>query len=150
TGASGTTGAAGRGGTTGTAGRGGTTGTAGTTGAAGATGSAGSTGTGGASPPTAGCSATSWPPTNDQTGSTPLTLDVGGTMREFLINVPAGYSPSKATRVVFAWHALGGNMRQIAGNIFGGAYYGIKSRIPDAIFVSAQGLPDTSGANMGM
>src|SRR6185503_10325871 len=42
------------------------------------------------------------------------------------------------------------NMRQIAGNIFGGAYYGIKSRIPDAIFVSAQGLPDTSGANMGM
>ena len=77
-------------------------------------------------------------------------LDVSGTMREFLVSVPAGYSPSKPTRVVFAWHALGGTARQIVGNIFGGPYYGLKSKLTDAIFISAQGLADTSGANMGM
>jgi poly(3-hydroxybutyrate) depolymerase len=70
-------------------------------------------------------------------------------MREFFVNVPASYDPSKPTRVVFAWHALGGTARQIVGNIFGGPYYGLKSKLTDAIFISAQGLPDTSGTNMG-
>jgi polyhydroxybutyrate depolymerase len=52
--------------------------------------------------------------------------------------------------VIFTWHALGGTAKQITGNIFGGPYYGLKSRITDAIYISPQGLTDTSGTNMGM
>ena len=137
TGAAGTTGAAGRGGA----------------GVAGASGSAGTTGGGGAAAPTAGCGKTTWPVTNDQSGSTPYTLSVNNMMREYYVSVPAAYNSSQPTRVVFAWHWRGGNARNITGNGgFGGAYYGLKSRIPDAIYVAAEGLNEngqTGWANTG-
>jgi poly(3-hydroxybutyrate) depolymerase len=91
--------------------------------------------------------------TNDQSGSTPYTLSISGTTREYYVNVPAAYNPSQPTRVIFAWHWLGGNARNITGGGgFGGAYYGLKSRIPDAIYIAAEGLGDngqTGWANTG-
>jgi len=111
------------------------------------------TGGGGASAPTAGCGKTTWPVTNDQSGSTPYTLSVNNMMREYYVSVPAAYNSSQPTRVVFAWHWRGGNARNITGNGgFGGAYYGLKSRIPDAIYVAAEGLNEngqTGWANTG-
>ena len=94
-----------------------------------------------------------WPTTNDQSGSTPYTLPINGMMREYYVNVPTAYNSSQPTRVVFAWHWRGGNARNITGNGgFGGAYYGLKSRITDAIYISAEGLSEngqTGWANTG-
>jgi polyhydroxybutyrate depolymerase len=152
----GTTGAAGTAGSAGTMGAAGTTGGSGGGGGssiAGAGGPAGTTGGGGSSAPTMGCGKTTWPTTNDQSGSTPYTLPINGMMREYYVNVPAAYNASQPTRVVFAWHWRGGNARNITGNGgFGGAYYGLKARIPDAIYISAEGLTEngqTGWANTG-
>jgi len=143
----------GSGGGAGTSGAAGTSGTAGTTGAAGTGGPAGTTGSGGASAPTAGCGKTTWPTTNDQTGSTPYTLPINGMMREYYVNVPAAYDASQPARVIFAWHWRGGNARNITSSGgFGGAYYGLKSRITDAIYIAAEGLSEngqTGWANTG-
>jgi polyhydroxybutyrate depolymerase len=146
-------GGAGASGAAGTSGTAGTTGVAGTTGAAGTGGPAGTTGSGGASAPTAGCGKTTWPTTNDQTGSTPYTLPINGMMREYYVNVPAAYNASQPARVIFAWHWRGGNARNITSSGgFGGSYYGLKSRITDAIYISAEGLSEngqTGWANTG-
>jgi hypothetical protein len=95
-------------------------------GVAGSSGSDGGPNTGGSSEVTAGCGMDSWPTTNDESGSTPYTLTINGTEREYYVSVPASYDSSQATRVVFAWHWRGGNARNITGNgAFGGAYYGL-------------------------
>lgn len=111
---------------------------------------------GGASEPTLGCGKATWPPSNDQEGGTAHTLDIGGTMRELYVSVPADYDSSKPTRVVFAWHWLGGTARNVISGNFGGGYYGLKSRMPGAIYVAAQGLggagqtgwPNTGGRDI--
>jgi predicted esterase len=101
------------------------------------------TGTGGFSATTPGCGKSSWPLTNDQTGGTPYTLTIDGTAREFYVNVPTTYQPSQPIRVVFAWHWLTATARSVIGGGFGGgAYYGLKSRIPNAIYIAAEGLGD--------
>jgi len=137
TGRGGTTGSAGttgRGGTTGSAG---TTGRGGTTGSAGTSGSAGTTGTGGAAMPSAGCGTT--PAT---TAQTTYMIDVAGTSRSYIVTLPANYNASQPHQLVFAWHGRTGTAMQIAGN-----YYGLKSRMTNAIFVAPQGLGTTSDPN---
>jgi polyhydroxybutyrate depolymerase len=110
-------------------------------------------GSGGGSATTAGCGKTTWPMTNDQSGSTPYTLPINGMDREYYVNVPAAYNASQPARVVFAWHWRGGNARNITGGGgFGGAYYGLKTQIADAIFIAAEGLSEngqTGWANTG-
>ena len=147
-GAAGTIGSGGTSGGTGGAGTAGTGGTnagaggAGTGGAGGGrAGTAGSAGAAGSSAATAGCGKATWPTTNDQSGSTPYTVMINGMAREYYVSVPADYDSGRATRVVFAWHWRGGNARNITGNGgFGGAYYGLKSRITDAIYIAPEGL----------
>ena len=141
TGSAGTTGTAGRGGTTGTAGRGGTTGTAGrggTTGSAGTTGAAGTIGTGGAPMPSAGCGTT--PST---TAETTFMIDVSGTSRSYIVTLPANYNASQPHQLVFGWHGRTGTAAQIAR----GSYYGLKSRMTNAIFVAPQGLGTSTDPN---
>jgi predicted esterase len=143
TGVAGTTGAGGRGGTTGTAGRGGS-GTGGS-----ATGGSAMGGSGGSSTPpsgdpipSAGCSAT--PTTTSMcsgSASTPCTIDVNGTTRQYYLNLPTGYDGKKPAPVVWEYHPLGGNAKQ------GLTMYGLNSRLTNVIFVSPQGL--TSGGNAG-
>jgi poly(3-hydroxybutyrate) depolymerase len=92
--------------------------------------------------PSAGCGQAEWPAAGNQT------MDVDGTMREYITKVPANYDPNKPYRLVFAWHGLGGTAMSIAGG-FSGGYYGLATAqrwADEAIFIAGQGLP-TMGAD---
>lgn len=92
--------------------------------------------------PSAGCGQAEWPAAGNQT------IDVDGTMREYITKIPASYDPNKPYRLVFAWHGLGGTAMSIAGG-FGGGYYGLATAqrwAEEAIFIAGQGLP-TMGAD---
>jgi len=133
----------GSGGTAGTVGTGaalggGTGGSAGLAGASGA--GAGSGGSGGATP-SAGCGKA--PPMSGR-----FSVDVGGTMREYILAVPDNYDSNRAYRLIFGWHPRGGTAEQVATG-FGGGYYGLESRANgSAIFVSPEGI-DMGWANTG-
>jgi poly(3-hydroxybutyrate) depolymerase len=124
-GATGTAGAAGgRGGTTGSAGSGGTTGTAGAAGGA---------------MPSAGCTSAGGAPASGR-----YTIDASGTMREYIIKMPAGYDPHRPYRLIFASH---GAQYDAASVDAGGApskegpYFGIEPMAGGgAIFVATQAL----------
>jgi poly(3-hydroxybutyrate) depolymerase len=92
--------------------------------------------------PSAGCG-TEPPADGDQT------VDVDGTSRDYIIELPANYDKTKPYKLIFAWHYLGGTAKGIAS----GGYYGMKSRAAgSAIFVSAQGIdnawPNTGGRDV--
>ncbi|HET9955098.1 MAG TPA: Ricin and poly(3-hydroxybutyrate) depolymerase fusion [Polyangiaceae bacterium] len=102
---------------------------------------AGAAGSGGAAPGTrsAGCGKT----TTLMNGR--ASIDVSGTAREYILALPTGYDPSRAYRLIFGWHPLGGSAQQVAS----GGYYGLKTLAGDqAIFVAPEGLP-FSGSNLG-
>jgi poly(3-hydroxybutyrate) depolymerase len=86
-----------------------------------------------------GCNAAQHPP------SGAASIDVSGTTREYIVDVPTNYDAAHAYRLVFAWHGLGGSAAQIAGSgAFG--YYGLKSRAANStIFVAGQGLDTGQG-----
>jgi polyhydroxybutyrate depolymerase len=133
-------------GTGGGAGRGGMSGAGGSGGAA--AGSGGNAGTGtagkGGAATTDGCGKTTWPESDR------YTIDVEGSSREYILEVPEGYDSSQPYRLIFGWHWRGGQASDVAGNgIGGGAYYGLESRAEGtAIFVSPEGL-DQGWANPG-
>ncbi|HEX6764768.1 MAG TPA: hypothetical protein VF103_04805, partial [Polyangiaceae bacterium] len=123
----------------GKAGSGGASGTGGKAGSGGASGS-GAVGAGGATPST-GCGKA--PP-----ASMRYSIDVSGTMREYILAVPTNYDQNRPYRLIFAWHPLGGNAQQVAGNGNNG-YYGLRSASNGAaILVSPEGLP-FQGTNLG-
>jgi poly(3-hydroxybutyrate) depolymerase len=67
-------------------------------------------------------------------------IDVSGTMREYILRVPTDYDQNQPYRLVFAWHPLGGSAQQTAGNGNSG-YYGLQGVAGDAaILVSPEGL----------
>lgn len=109
------------------AGSGGSTGTS-TTGA-GTTGGGGTGGSTGVGSP--GCGSE----TPLESGT--FTIDVGGTEREYILDVPASYDTNHSYRLVFTWHPLGGTATQVVN----GGYYGLKALADEtAIFVSPEGL----------
>jgi polyhydroxybutyrate depolymerase len=73
------------------------------------------------------------------TSGSPCTIDVDGTSREFYVVLPASYDESKPYPVVFQFHPLGGNAEQ------GMNMYRIRENMPDAIYVTPQGLGSTPG-----
>lgn len=105
----------------------------------GTSGSAGSGTAGtGAAMPTAGCGKA--PPASDR-----YSIDVDGTTREYILDVPSDYDQNHPYRLIFGWHPLGGSAQQIAG----GGYYGLESESEgSAIFVAAEGLP-FQGSSLG-
>jgi polyhydroxybutyrate depolymerase len=122
---SGTGGAAGAG-TGGSAGRG----------ATGGSGSAGKAGTGGAggSETSAGCGAA------DPLKTGRASIMVSGTSREYILRLPDNYEATKPYKLIFAFHARGGNATQVAGGS-NNDYYGLYSRAAgSAIFVSPEGI----------
>jgi poly(3-hydroxybutyrate) depolymerase len=143
--------AVGTGGTTTGAGAGGSgaggarpAGTGGTTGSAGSSGVAGASGVGGAIG-SSGCGATTFP-----AGDMTYTIDVAGVSRTYIVGLPAAYDPNKKNRVVFAWHGRTGTAAQIAGGGATRAYYGLRARMTDTIFVAGQGLgTDADPADTG-
>ena len=109
----------------------------------GASGIAGSSSSGsggaGASAPSAGC--------GKAAGLTSgrASIDVSGTMREYILALPSDYDQNKPYRLIFGWHPWGGSAQQVAS----GGYYGLQSQAKGgAIFVSAEGL-DFGGNGLG-
>jgi len=142
----GATGSGGRGGGAGTNASGGRGGTAGaiTAGGGGAgAGTGGSAGGSAGATPSAGCGQAA----TLQSGT--ATIDVSGTSRTYILQLPANYDPTKAYKLIFGFHWLGGSASDVAsGTIIGGPYYGLQSRSAGtAILVAPDGLPDPSQNN---
>ena len=63
-----------------------------------------------------------------------------------MLDVPAGYDPSKPYRLIFVWHPLGGN----GGQVVGGGFNGLKSLSGGtAIFATADGLNGSNSEASG-
>jgi polyhydroxybutyrate depolymerase len=86
----------------------------------------------------------------DSLKSATTTIDVGGTKREYTLDVPENYDPNTAYKLIFGWHWRGGKSSDVvSGQIIGGAYYGLKQRAEgSAIFVAPNGI-DNGWANTG-
>jgi len=74
-------------------------------------------------------------------------IDVGGTMRDYIVRLPDGYDPNTPHRIIFAFHGMQGSADQVdtggppnAGLDPTGPYYGIKDLSHDTIFVAGQAL----------
>ena len=64
-------------------------------------------------------------------------IDVEGTERMYILDVPASYDTNHPYRLVFTWHPLGGSATQVVNQ----GYYGLKAISEgSAIFVSPDGL----------
>jgi hypothetical protein len=126
-------------GTTSTGGNSGNSGNSGSaTGGSGGGGTAGNAGSGGAAgTPSAGCRA------GGSAMSGTFMIDVGGTMREYILKIPAGYDPVRPYRLVFAFHGGMYDAESVdqGGPPGSGPYYGIEALAGgSAIFVAPQAL----------
>jgi polyhydroxybutyrate depolymerase len=101
---------------------------------------AGAGGSGGARP-TAGCGKA--PPASNR-----YSVDVAGTMREYILTLPENYDLNQAHRLIFGWHPRGGSAQMVAGSGRSG-YYGLQNLAAgSAIFVAPEGI-DQGWANTG-
>lgn len=79
------------------------------------------------------------------------TIDVNGSVREYILNLPSDYDSSKPYKLIFGLHWRGGQASDVAtgGTVGLGNYYGLED-IADgsAIFVAPNGL-DNGWANTG-
>lgn len=100
----------------------------------------GTGGSGGATPGT-GCGAT--PLANGR-----ASIDVSGTMREYVLQLPDDYDANEPYKLIFGWHWRGGQASDVvSGSIIGGPYYGLESRSGGtAILVAPEGI-DNGWAN---
>jgi polyhydroxybutyrate depolymerase len=117
---------------------------AGHAGASSVAGTGGSNSSGGEVMKSAGCGVT------DHPASGTLTIDVAGTEREYILELPDGYDANTPYKLVFGWHWRGGNAGNVAmGQLGGGPYYGLKARAKGStIFVAPNGI-DNGWANTG-
>jgi poly(3-hydroxybutyrate) depolymerase len=114
---------------------GGASGASGTSGAAGTTGGTGGGGTTDDAP-SAGCGS----PAGLESGR--ASIDVNGTMREYILRVPDDYDQDQPYRLIFGWHQLAGSAEFIAN--FG--YYGLEdASAGEAILVAPDGLMADNG-----
>jgi poly(3-hydroxybutyrate) depolymerase len=97
--------------------------------------------------PSAGCGKT---PSAYTSGTKSLT--VNNKQRQFIVKLPDGYNNTKPYRLVFTFHALGGNMNQIATGDNQGSkpYYSLLELANNsAIFVSPNGISNGWGNSGG-
>jgi poly(3-hydroxybutyrate) depolymerase len=124
-------------------------GMAGASGASGSTGAAGGAVGGGAG--TAGGGGTSGAPGAGCGKSPGLTsgrasIDVNGTMREYILRVPDDYEPNRPYRLIFGWHQLAGSAESIANR----GYYGLEEpSAGQAILVAPDGLVGNDNGDRG-
>jgi len=72
-------------------------------------------------------------------------IDVSGTMREYILALPTDYDQNHPYRLIFGWHPWGGSAQQVAS----GGYYGLQTQAKgSAIFVAGEGL-DFGGNGKG-
>jgi polyhydroxybutyrate depolymerase len=90
----------------------------------------------GAPVPSAGCGSTA------SVASGRFNIDVAGTARQYILELPDDYDTERPYRLIFGWHWRGGNAQAVAND-----FYGIQPLAEDsAIFVSAEGI-DAGWAN---
>lgn len=104
------------------------------TGGASITGSGSGTAAAGGTTKSAGCGS----PEGLKSGR--ATIDVSGSAREYILKMPGSYDGNRPYKLIFGFHARGGNATQVAGS-GNDNYYGLASRAGDsAIFVAPEGL----------
>ncbi len=75
-----------------------------------------------------------------------FTIDINGTEREYVLDVPGSYDESQPYRLIFAWHWVGSSADEVASGEPGdygglGPYYGLKALANEsAIFVAPEGI----------
>jgi poly(3-hydroxybutyrate) depolymerase len=75
-----------------------------------------------------------------------ITVDIDGTEREYVLDVPSSYDTNHPYRLIFAWHWVGVSAEDVVGGEPGeygglGPYYGLKALADDsAIFVAPEGI----------
>ena len=116
------------------------TGGAGTGGAGGVSVDGGTTAAGGGGGASAGCGSANTTSPCSKSG-TKCSLDVSGTARTYYVQLPTSYSSSKQYPVVFQFHPMGGSAEQALNE------YGISKGLPDAIYVTPQGLVSGSAGS---
>jgi polyhydroxybutyrate depolymerase len=114
---------------------GGSSGNAGAGGMGGASGASGMSGTGAGGTaggaPSTGCGR----PAGLTSGR--ASIDVSGTMREYILHVPDNYDPNRPYRLIFGWHQLAGSAESIANR----GFYGVEEpSAGQAILVAPEGL----------
>lgn len=85
----------------------------------------------------AGCGLATAP----QTGT--YTIDVDGTARSYILDVPTSYDPNRAYKLVLAWHWRDGEAKDVANGAWAsaGPYYGLKALADGStIFVAPEGI----------
>jgi polyhydroxybutyrate depolymerase len=115
-------------------------GNGGTRSAGGANAAGAATSPGGSGGASAGCGLGDTTSPCSKSGTT-CSLDVGGTARTYYVQLPANYSSAKQYPVVFQFHPMGGTAEQAL------TMYRISAGLPDAIYVTPQGL--SSGSSTG-
>jgi len=109
-------------------------------GGAGIDGASAAGGGGGAS---AGCGSANTTSACGKSG-TKCSLDINGTPRTYYVQLPTNYTSSKQYPVVFQFHPMGGSAEQSL------TMYRISAGLPDAIYVTPQGLVSASpGSDAG-
>ena len=108
-----------------------------------AAGNGGTTSAGDGGGASAGCgSATTTSPCSKS--GTKCSLDVSGTTRTYYVQLPTSYTSSKQYPVVFQFRPMGGTAEMALNE------YGISKGLPDAIYVTPQGLVSPSpGSDAG-
>lgn len=92
----------------------------------------------GAPVPSLGCSASA------AAESGLFSIDVAGSPREYILELPEDYDPTRPYRLIFTWHPGGGSAQGTANNV-----YGLRQNAAgSAIFVSPDGI-DNGWANTG-
>jgi predicted esterase len=75
-----------------------------------------------------------------------FTETIDGTMRKYVLDVPANYDTNKKYRLIFVWHPLGGSASQVVN----GGYNGLKSLSEGStIFVAGDGLTGSNAEASG-
>lgn len=93
----------------------------------------GTTSSGGSGGASAGCGSANTTSPCGAKGTT-CSLDVSGTARTYYVQLPSNYSSSKQYPLIFQFHPWGGSADQAL------TMYGLNKSIPDAIYVTPQGL----------
>ena len=99
-----------------------------------------SSGTGGGSS-SSGCGSTNTTSPCDARGTT-CSLNIEGTERTYYVQLPSSYDASTPHRLIFQFHPWGGSADQAL------TMYQLNAKIPDAIYVTPQGL-DAGGSGPG-
>ena len=120
--------------TGGTKATGGSKSTGSTTSPGGASGTGGSSNAGGSSG-SPGCGSSNTTSPCSKSGTT-CSLDISGTARVYYVQLPSGYNSSQPYPLIFQFHPWGGSAEQALTEY----QLSTQSRIPNAIYVTPQGL----------